>query len=390
MRAVGGRVLTPDGTLVRGFVEIVDGRIGEVGFDRPPAGAHANPDWTIVPGFVDIHVHGGGGHSVTAGNPDAVVGTSTFHRQHGTTTTLVSLVTASADDLMESIGSIATLLEDAPPELRDQIAGIHLEGPFLAAARCGAQNPEHMIDPSRRLIELMLAAGRGCVRVVTIAPERDGALDAIRQLVAAGVIAAIGHTDATFEQTRAALDAGATLATHLGNAMSPLHHRDPGAIGGCLTSPLVVCELIADGHHLHPGMIRLAAMAKSEDGIVLVTDAISAAGAGDGRYVLGSLDVDVIDGVARLAGASPPESGSLAGSTLTMDAAYRNALACGLSFGGASRAASLNPARVLGLDSKIGSIERGKRANLVVLDEDLSVAAVIVDGDVVAGSLDQA
>jgi len=386
LTAIGGRVLAPDGTVVRGHVEIDEGRIGGVLYDRPPLAAPSNPDWTIVPGFVDIHVHGGGGHTVTTGDPGGVVGSTEFHRQHGTTTTLVSLVTAPIDDLVAATGSIAALLADASPDLRTQIAGIHLEGPFLAAARCGAQNAAHMTDPTPDAIERIIAAGRGDVRVMTIAPERDGALDAIRQLVAAGVVAAIGHTDADFEQTRAAVDAGARLATHLGNAMSPLHHREPGAVGACLTEPLVVCELIVDGHHLHPAMVQLAAMTKPDDAIVLITDAISATGAGDGRYVLGTLDVDVRGGVARLA--DHDGGGSLAGSTLTMDAAYRNALQCGLSFGGASRAASLNPARVLGLDADIGSIEPGKRANLVVLDDDLTVRAVVVDGDVVAGSFE--
>ena len=381
--AIGGRIVTSDGTVDRGFVELADGHIRRLGYDRPPAGTPTNADWTIVPGFVDIHVHGGGGHTVTTGDHDGVVGSTEFHRRHGTTTTLVSLVTAAIDDLLSATDSIATLLADAPPELRAQIAGIHLEGPFLAAVRCGAQNPEHMIDPSQQLVERILSAGRGDVRVVTIAPERNGALDAIRQLVRAGVTAAIGHTDASFEQAGAGIDAGARLATHLGNAMSPLHHREPGAFGACLTAPLVVCELIVDGHHLHPATVQLASMTKPDDGIVLITDAISATGAGDGRYVLGSLDVDVKNGVARLA-----RGDSLAGSTLTMDAAFRNALRCGLSFDAASQAASLNPARVLGLDAEIGSIELGKRANLVVLDAELAVAAVIVDGNVVAGSLE--
>jgi N-acetylglucosamine-6-phosphate deacetylase len=379
---VGGRVLMPDGTLDSGSVAIDGGRISSAAHGSIPVGAASDPAWTIVPGFVDIHVHGGGGHTMTAGDPDAVEAAAAFHRRHGTTTTLASFVTAPVDELAAGVSRLAAWLAGADPAVRRWIVGVHLEGPFLSAARCGAQNPTHMVDPTPVDVRRLLDAGRGEIRVVTIAPERAGALDAIRQLVAAGVVAAIGHTDASFEQTVAAVTAGATLATHLGNAMSPLHHREPGAVGGCLTSPSVVCELIVDGHHLHQGMVRLVTEAKSDDSVALITDAISATGAGDGRYVLGSMEVEVASGVARLA-----DGHSLAGSTLTMDAAFRNAIECGLSMGASSRAASLNPARVVGLADDVGSIESGKRANLVVLDEALSIVAVIQDGAVVEGAL---
>lgn len=376
-----GRLVLPDGSDGLGAIEIEDGRIGRV-----IRSVHSDADaWTIVPGFVDIHVHGGGGHTVTTGEAEGVLGSVDFHRRHGTTTTLVSLVTAALDELADATARIAGLLDGVDPATRAQIAGVHLEGPFLATARCGAQNPAHMVDPTPDAVDLLIASGRGALKVVTIAPERPGAIDAIRRLVAAGVVAAIGHTDADYDQASAAIDAGVRLATHLGNAMPPMHHRAPGPIGRCLADPAVVCELIVDGHHLHPGMVRLAAAAKPADGIALVTDAIAATGAGDGRYILGELDVDVSDGVARLV-----EGGALAGSTLTMDAAFRNTVAAGLSLGAASRAASTNPARVIGVDDEVGAIAPGLRANLVVLDEALTVAAVIVDGDVVAGALDRA
>ena len=240
-----------------------------------------------------------------------------------------------------------------------------------------------MTDPDPEVIAGLVAAAGGHLRMMTIAPERPGAIDAIGQLAALGVIAAIGHTDATFDQAGAAIAAGATVATHLGNAMSPLQHRDPGVVGACLTAPEICCELIVDGHHLHPAFVRLAAASKGAGGIVLITDAMAAAGAGDGRYRLGRLDVDVRDGKATLA-----SGGSLAGSTLTMDAAFRNAVAAGLDEVVASRAASLNPARLLGISDDVGTIEAGKRADLVVLDEELEVCAVIAAGEVVSGSLD--
>jgi N-acetylglucosamine-6-phosphate deacetylase len=378
---VAGRVVTPAG-VVPGWVETDGERIAVVGEGSAPAGAAGAAAWSIVAGFVDLHVHGGGGHSFTSGDPDAVVGGVRFHLGHGTTTTLLSLVTAPTSDLVAAAGRIRELLDDADPLVRRHVAGIHCEGPFLAAARCGAQDPEFMTDPVPEVIDELVTASGGQLRMMTIAPERRGALVAIAQLRSAGVIAAIGHTDATFEQAGEAIAAGATVATHLGNAMSPLHHRNPGAVGACLESSAVSCELIVDGHHLHPGFVRHAAASKGAGEIVLVTDAMAAAGVGDGRYRLGRLDVDVRDGKATLA-----EGGSLAGSTLTMDAAYRNAVDAGFDEVVASRAASANPARLLGIDDDVGTIEVGKRADLVVLDAAGDVVAVIAAGEVVSGSL---
>jgi N-acetylglucosamine-6-phosphate deacetylase len=379
---IAGRVVTPAG-VVRGWVETAGERVAQVGSGLVPSSAAGSGQWTIVPGFVDLHVHGGGGHSFTAGDPDAVVQGVEFHLQHGTTTTLLSLVTAPVDELAAAARRICGLLEEAAPAARRQISGIHAEGPFLSAARCGAQDPQLMSDPEPEILDELIAAAGGHLRMMTIAPERPGAIAAIGQLTGAGVIAAIGHTDATFEQAGAAIAAGATVATHLGNAMSPLHHRDPGVVGACLTAAEICCELIVDGHHLHPSFVRLAATSKGRDGVVLITDAIAASGAGDGHYRLGRLDVEVRDGMATLV-----EGGSLAGSTLTMDAAYRNAIEAGLLEVVASRAASLNPARLLGIAGDVGSIEAGKRADLVVLDAAREVVAVIAAGDVVAGSLD--
>jgi N-acetylglucosamine-6-phosphate deacetylase len=378
---VPGRVVTPTG-VVPGWVETDGDRIAFVGEGSAPAGAAGTAGRSIVAGFVDLHVHGGGGHSFTAGDPDAVVGGVRFHLGHGTTTTLLSLVTAPSGDLVAAAGRIRELVHEADPALRRHVAGIHSEGPFLAAARCGAQDPEFMTDPAAEVIDELVTSAGGLLRMMTIAPERHGALAAIAQLRSAGVIAAIGHTDATFEQAREAIAAGATVATHLGNAMSPLHHRNPGVVGACLDAYEVSCELIVDGHHLHPAFVRHAAASKGAGAILLITDAMTAAGVGDGRYRLGRLDVDVRDGKATLA-----EGGSLAGSTLTMDAAFRNAVAAGLDEVVASRAASANPTRLLGIADEVGTIEVGKRADLVVLDDAAEVVAVIAAGEVVSGSL---
>jgi len=254
------------------------------------------------------------------------------------------------------------------------LAGIHLEGPWLSASHAGAHDPALLADATPAAVDALVTAGRGHVRMVTLAPERPGGLDAVRRLAAAGVAAAIGHTDATYDQARAALDAGATLGTHLFNAMRGLHHREPGPVAALLEHPDAFVELVADGVHVHPAALRLAADAKPHR-VVLVTDAMAAAAAADGSYRLGRLVVEVIDGVARLAG-----SGAIAGSTLTMAAAVRHAVReVGLPLEDAVHAATAAPAAMLGLD-RVGALLPGHRADLVVLDDDLEVTRVLHRG----------
>ena len=358
-----GRVVTPTGVVDDGLVRITDGRISEVG----PAGTGAASAGWILPGFVDLHVHGGGGHTFTTGDPDEASATVAFHRSHGTTTTLASLVTSSPEHTRQAVAGLAPLVHTG------ELAGVHLEGPYLAPGRCGAHNPAYLRDPDPDEIADLLSLG--VVRVVTIAPELPGALAAIRQLAAHGVVAAIGHTDATYEQTRAAIDEGARLATHLCNAMRPVHHREPGPIVALLDAPEVVCEQIADGVHLHEGMLRHVAHAAGPDRVALVTDAMAAAGMDDGEFDLGGLVVRVRRGVARLSG-----DGTIAGSTLTIDAAVRTMVHSGLPVEDAARMAATTPARVLGLDGELGAVAVGLRADLVLLDEELRVTGVLRNG----------
>jgi N-acetylglucosamine-6-phosphate deacetylase len=366
MRVVG-RVVTPSGVLEQGYVEVDGDRIVGVG-SRGDDGPH----W-IVPGFVDIHVHGGGGHSFTTGDPDAARAAAAFHLRHGTTTTMASLISSPYELMRDATAAFAPLVAAGV------LAGVHLEGPYLSAARCGAQNPRYLRDPSADELAGLLELGAGAVRMVTIAPERTGALDAIKLLTAYGVVAAVGHTDATYEQTLAAVAAGARVGTHLFNGMRPPHHRDPGPVLALLGQATTTCELIADGVHLHDGALAFAATVAGPDRAALITDAIDATGMPDGRYELGGQAVVVRGGVARLA-TDDGSPGSIAGSTLTMDAALRRAVHAGISMAAACRMASTTPARAIGLGRSVGALAPGLRADLVVLEADLRVVRVMRAG----------
>ncbi len=335
------------------------------------------PDATLVPGFVDIHVHGGGGASYIKGDASEIVQASGFHRQHGTTTTLASLVTAAPGELLAAVRGLAEATRAGV------IAGIHLEGPWLSAARCGAHDLTQMRDATPAEIDALLAAADGAIRMVTLAPERAGSDIAIARLVDAGVVVALGHTDATYEQTRHAIGLGATVGTHLFNAMRPLHHREPGPVPALLEDPRVTVELIADGVHLHPAVVNTTVQATGADRVALVTDATAAAGADDGRYQLGTVAVEVVDGVARVRGTS-----TIAGSTATMDRLFGVAARLGADRDAALIAAvqmtSTTPARVLGLE-RAGSVRVGGDADLVVLERDYTVRRVMAEGEWVTG-----
>jgi len=344
-----------------GWLEISDGQVVASG-PGPRPGLDLGGRY-VAPGFVDMHVHGGGG-AAFSDDPVAAVG---FHRRHGTTTCLASLVTGPIPDLAKQIAALAPVVESGV------VAGIHLEGPFLAASRCGAHDPSLLRAPLPEDVATLLDAGRGTVRMVTIAPELPGGPDAIRQIVDGGAVAAIGHTDATYEEACAGLAAGATVGTHLFSAMRPLHHRDPGVITALLDSDAVL-ELIADNVHVHPALVGWVLRSAGAGRTALITDAIAAAGQDDGDYRLGGLEVTVQGGVARLA-----HGGSLAGSTLTQDVALRNAVAAGVSLVDAVAALTVVPARAIGLDA--GSLAVGARADLVVLSPDLAVDGVMVAGE---------
>lgn len=373
----GGRLLPPAGPPGEGWVLIRGGRIEAVGAGDPPVPDVPRLDLAgalAAPGFIDLHVHGGDGVDFGSASGEEIGRAVAFHARHGTTGLLATTLSAAPDTLLAAVREIAAAC--APGLL-----GAHLEGPFLSPERPGAQDSAHIRDPDRDELERLLAAGAGTVRMVTLAPERPCALAAIALLRATGVVAAVGHSDASWDEARAAFAAGAAYAVHLFNGMRPLHHREPGVVGAALADPAVTCELICDGHHLHPGTIALAHALKGADGAVLVTDAMAAAGLPDGEYGLGNLDVVVVGGRVALA-----EGGSLAGSTLTMDRAVRTAVAAGVPVSDALRMASATPARVLALEQTKGALAPGHDADVVVLDDALAVRATIVGGRVLGGA----
>lgn len=370
MLLANARVVTPRRTLSPGYVELERGRITYVGDGpAPTAGADVvdlGGAW-LLPGYIDVHMHGGGGADVTK-DPESMLAAVEFHRRRGTTQTLVSLMAQPVDAMCRQLGWAAELTE------LGEIAGAHLEGPFLAAARCGAQRPENLLTPDVATLRKLLDAAGGCVRTVTVAPELAGAVELIGVLVAEDIIAAVGHTDASYEQAAAGFAAGATLATHLFNGMRPFTQRAPGPAVAALDTAAYL-EMINDGVHVHDAVTRVVARSHPRE-FVLITDAISATGVGDGEYTLGDQAVVVQDGAARLAGGH-----TLAGSTLTMDEALRRAVVnLGLPIEAASAAASMNPARVLGIDDRTGAIAAGLDADLVVLDDDLYVQRVMRGG----------
>ncbi|MET3804840.1 N-acetylglucosamine-6-phosphate deacetylase [Nakamurella sp. UYEF19] len=367
----GGEVVTPDG-VVDGNVRVVDGVIAEVA----PVGTAGDGSESIdlsgcfvLPGFIDLHVHGGGGATFDEGVDSIRTGLAT-HRANGTTRSLISLVTGPPTQMEASIAAAADYAATDP-----SVLGLHLEGPFLSVHRRGVHDPASLLDPDPVLLQRFLTAGRGLVAVVTVAPELPGGLDLVRQIVAAGAHAAVGHSDAGYDVALQAFRVGADLVTHAFNGMRPLHHRDPAIIGAAMDAG-VVLEVINDGVHLHEATVRLL-RAVAPGRVALITDAMGATCASDGLYRLGAFDVQVTGGEARLV-----SDGTIAGSTLTMGVAVRRAVqVVGMSLVEAVNAASLVPATLLGVADRFGSIRAGRAADLVVTDADLGVRGVMVDGN---------
>ncbi|NHF63113.1 N-acetylglucosamine-6-phosphate deacetylase [Microcella pacifica] len=374
----GGRLLDADGSR-HGWILLEGDRIAATGLkgrDAPPPAATTIDlaGRTLTPGFIDLHGHGGGGAAYDNG-PDEIRQALATHRAHGTTRSVISLVANPLDDVVASLGVVAALSESDPT-----VVGAHLEGPFLAIGRRGAHSPEFLREPDEATVATLLEAGDGCIRQVTIAPELPGAVDAVRQFVAAGVVVAIGHTEADEYLARAAFEAGATLVTHIFNAMPGIHHRDPGPIVAGFDDDTVTLELVLDGVHVHPSVAQMIFRAAPHR-VALVTDAMAAAGGQDGYYQLGSLNVTVQNGLAVLNGTQ-----TIAGSTLTQDVALRTAVTvAGIDEARAVEALTRTPACVLGRDDEWGSLAAGFAADVVVLDDAWRTERVWANGVVVGG-----
>lgn len=353
------RLVTASEVYEPGLLRVEGGRVTEVG--AWTGGTADHEVGTLAPGLVDVHSHGGGTASFSV-DPETAI---QAHRRTGTTTQVASLVTETYEDLEAQVRMLTPYIDAG------ELAGIHLEGPWLAAEFHGAHPVPLLRDPDWAAVEALLDAGP--VKMVTIAPERTGGIEACRRMAERGVVAAIGHTNADYETAQAALDAGASGATHLFNAMKPIHHRAPGPIVALMDHPTAALELIVDGTHSHPSLVTWVAETYPER-IVFVTDAMAAAGAEDGDYILGTLAVEVRDGVARIAGTD-----TIAGSTLTLAAAVANAVRFGVDPLVAVRAATIQPARWLGLDA--GDLVVGGHADAVVLDETWSVIRVMRHGE---------
>jgi N-acetylglucosamine-6-phosphate deacetylase len=389
-----GKIVCADGSIIaNGVVLASDGKIVWIGSERQfeelgQANAklandvkHTNPEHIIdakggwvLPGFIDVHVHGGFGADFMDASREAIDTIAGFHSKHGTTAMLATTMTASHKDISAVLTAVDDYTKNAMPYA--QLLGVHLEGPFISPKFPGAQNPEFIVPPQLTWLKDWVRQHPGVIRLLTLAPEREGALELIAWLKVQGIVAACGHTDASYDQIEAAVEHGLHHAVHTFNAMGVLHHRQPGTVGAVLSDDRIHAEVIADGHHVHPACIQLLAKVKTHRNVLLVTDAICAAGLSEGIYSLGGLKVRVQGGVARLV-----EGDSLAGSTLTMIDAFRFCVQqVGLSIPQVSQMASGNPAQSLGIADKMGSLAVGSQADLLLISPELQLQTVWVQG----------
>ncbi len=369
-----GRLFDPERGFVRGRLRVE----GQVILDRVEEDRAPGEDY-ILPGFTDLHFHGCAGADASDGTPEALARLADYQLSRGVTQICPAVMTLPRAGL--SAACRAAAHHAAHAQARGaELVGLNLEGPFLAPEKRGAQRVDWLQRPDLGLLAELAAASGGLVKLVTVAPELEGALDFIRGARALCRVS-VGHTAADYDTALAAFAVGAEQVTHLFNAMPPFHHRRPGVIGAVADSPGVACELIADGVHVHPAAVRAAFRLLGPERVILISDSMRAAGLGDGTYDLGGQAVTVENGRA-----TGPD-GALAGSCVDLMECLRRAVSFGVPLAHAVTAAAVNPARALGIYDRFGSLDRGRAANLAILDGDLTLKAVVFRGEVVHGAL---
>lgn len=372
MILTGGLVMDHDFRLNKMDLEIDQDKIVRLGKDLQGEDRLDVSDCYILPGFIDTHIHGAYGTRISDDKPD-LEAMCRFEATQGVTGLAVTTAASAFDDLLRQL-EVAAASADITVPRGTKVLGIHAEGPFISSKKKGAMNPDNIIVPDIEKFDEMLEKSHGYIKIMTVAPETEGAADLIRYAVGKGVTVSLGHTMATFDETQAAIEAGASQLTHTFNAMVGLNHREPGVLGAGLTNPDVVCEMICDYVHLHPAVVKMVYLLKGADNINMISDSGHAAGMNVEQFTVDGLTRYVKDGVVRLA------DGTIAGSAKTMLDGVHNLLASGLPLEDISKMASLNPAKSLKLDQVTGSIQVGKLADLVVLDRNYKPIFTFVNG----------
>ncbi len=377
----GGKIITPFEVIEEGFIAVKRGIITDLGTRGKMPEISAGVEefdargYYVIPGMIDIHTHGARGHDVMDGTAEALREITRHKLGRGTTSWVGTTVTSSGEQILKAENALKNYLEGNPEE--SVLLGLHLEGPFISREKKGAQNEEFIRNPSLEEYREWKEHLGSYFKILTLAPEMEGALEIIKEAAEDAILVAAGHTNATYSETKKAMTAGLTHAAHFFNGMRSLHHREPGVIGAFLENPETTLELILDGAHLHPAIVRLVWKAAGPERIVLITDSMRAAGMPDGKYDLGGQEVTISDGIARL------KDGTLAGSSLDIDRALRMMLEMvGEDLKTVLPAATINPARCLGVEGERGSLEPGKRADIVLLDGDLKPCKTITGGTV--------